>query len=75
MFKFITDYFKERKKYFKEEDDLIKIRDKMSGFERLVKYHKPMLHRGQASIFYIPADIIEVLEEHEKRIKKLEGGV
>ena len=75
MFKFITNYFKERKIYFKEQEEQAKMRDEISGLERLVKYHKPMLYRGQICIFHISADVIEVLEKHEKRIKEIEKEV
>ena len=78
MFKFITDYFKERKKYFKEVNRLIKIRDKISGLERLTKYHKKVLLLTDGERFcpaHIITDVVDTLEEHEKRLNKLESGV
>ena len=75
MFKFIINYFKKRKEYFEECNRLSKIRDKISGLERLVKYHKKVLHLTNGERFcvaHIVLDVIDTLEEHEERIKKIE---
>ena len=69
MFKFITDYFKENRKYWKDWENLNKEAKSLTGLKRLLVYQKDFKHAG---VYSTITDIVDTLEEHEKRIKELE---
>ena len=72
MFKFITNYFEEKKKCEEERKAILKIRKETTGFERLTKYHRGEIREKNNIIhddrLYVLLDIIDTLEEHDKRI-------
>ena len=66
MFKFITNYFKEQKDW----ENLNKEAKSLTGLKRLLVYQKDIKHAG---IYSTITDIVDTLEEHEKRIRKIES--
>lgn len=56
---------KEWKKLNKEAEGLI-------GLKRLLVYHKDIKHAG---VYSTITDIVDTLEEHEERIKKMENNL
>ena len=70
MWKFIKSFFdfsspsKEWKKLNEEAEGL-------TGLKRLLVYQKDIKHAG---VYSTITDIVDTLEEHEKRIKKIESG-
>lgn len=71
MFKFITDFFRGNKEYWKNWEKLNKEAEGLTGLKRLLVYHKDIKHAG---VYSTITDIVDTLEDHEKRLKELKNN-